>query len=152
MRMLLRAQVVKIRVRRAARQERTIMTESSMRWLRSAAAAIVHGARAAAAGTGGAVVALATVKTVVALATVAGGALVTPALAQQTYADHPVRFILPFPPGGGTDLIGRLVGQRLSEQLGQPIMAQNRPGAGSHVGIELAAKAKPHGYTIVLIA
>jgi tripartite-type tricarboxylate transporter receptor subunit TctC len=68
------------------------------------------------------------------------------------YPDRPIRVLLPFPPGGGTDLVGRLVGQRLSEQLGQPLVIENRPGAGSHVGIELAAKSKPDGYTIVLVA
>ena len=79
------------------------------------------------------------------------GGLASPAAAQ-AYPDRPVRFILPFPPGGGTDIIGRLVGQRLSDQLGQPLVVENRPGAGSHVGIEMASKAKPDGYTIVLVA
>ena len=90
---------------------------------------------------------------VVALAAAATlfAALAAPAAAQP-YPDRPIRFILPFPPGGGTDIVGRLVGQRLSEQLGQPLVVENRPGAGSHVGIELASKAKPDGYTIVLVA
>ena len=86
-----------------------------------------------------------------AVAFIVAGALGAPVQAQ-TYPDRPIRFILPFPPGGGTDIVGRLVGQRLSEQLGQPLVVENRPGAGSHVGIEIAAKAKPDGYTIVLVA
>jgi tripartite-type tricarboxylate transporter receptor subunit TctC len=70
----------------------------------------------------------------------------------QAYPDRPIRFILPFAPGGGTDIVGRIIGQKLSEQLGQPVVPENRPGAGSHVGIEAASKAKPDGYTIVLVA
>ena len=70
----------------------------------------------------------------------------------QGYPDRPIRFILPFAPGGGTDIVGRIIAQRLSEQLGQQVVPDNRPGAGSHLGIDLAAKAKPDGYTIVLVA
>lgn len=77
---------------------------------------------------------------------VAGGALA------QAYPGKPVRFILPFPPGGPTDILGRAIGQKLSEQLGQPVVADNRPGAGGNLGAELAAKAPPDGYTIVLCA
>ena len=70
----------------------------------------------------------------------------------QTYPDHPIRFILPFSPGGGTDIVGRIIAQKLSEVLGQPVVPENRPGAGSHLGIGQAAQAKPDGYTIVLVA
>ena len=79
------------------------------------------------------------------------GALVA-AVHAQAYPDRPIRFVLPFAPGGGTDIVGRIIGQKLSEQLGQPVVPDNRPGAGSHVGIEAASKAKPDGYTIVLVA
>jgi tripartite-type tricarboxylate transporter receptor subunit TctC len=69
-----------------------------------------------------------------------------------SYPDRPIRFILPFAPGGGTDIVGRIIAQKLSEQLGVPVVPENRPGAGSHVGIDIASKAKPDGYTIVLVA
>jgi tripartite-type tricarboxylate transporter receptor subunit TctC len=65
---------------------------------------------------------------------------------------RPVRFILPFPPGGGTDILGRLIAERLSASLGQPVVAENRGGAGGNVGAEAAAKSAPDGYTIVLVA
>ncbi len=68
----------------------------------------------------------------------------------QTYPVRPLRFILPFPPGGPTDLLGRAVGQKLSEQIGQPVVPENRGGAGGNLGLDLAAKAPPDGYTIVL--
>jgi tripartite-type tricarboxylate transporter receptor subunit TctC len=68
----------------------------------------------------------------------------------QTYPTKAVRLILPFPPGGPTDLLGRSVGQKLSEQIGQPVVAENRGGAGGNLGLELAAKSPPDGYTIVL--
>ncbi|MCC6531389.1 MAG: tripartite tricarboxylate transporter substrate binding protein [Burkholderiales bacterium] len=68
----------------------------------------------------------------------------------QTYPSKQVRFILPFPPGGPTDLLGRAVAQKLSEQMGQPVVADNRPGAGGNLGLELTAKSPPDGYTVVL--
>jgi tripartite-type tricarboxylate transporter receptor subunit TctC len=71
-------------------------------------------------------------------------------LGAQTYPSKPVRFILPFPPGGPTDILGRIIGQKLAERLGQPFVPENRPGSGGNIGIELAAQAKPDGYTIVL--
>lgn len=72
--------------------------------------------------------------------------------AETRYPVKPLRFILPFPPGGPTDILGRLIGQKLSDQLGQPVVADNRPGAGGNLGAELAAKSPPDGYTIVLSA
>lgn len=68
----------------------------------------------------------------------------------QAYPVKPIRLILPFPPGGPTDIAGRIVGQKLAEQLGQPVIPDNRPGATSNIGLELTAKAPPDGYTIVL--
>ena len=68
----------------------------------------------------------------------------------QTYPNKPIRLILPFQPGGTTDIIGRIIGQKYAERFGQPVVPENRPGAGSNLGIELAAKAKPDGYTMVL--
>jgi tripartite-type tricarboxylate transporter receptor subunit TctC len=68
----------------------------------------------------------------------------------QTYPTKPVRLILPFPPGGPTDILGRAVAQKVGEQMGQQVIADSRPGAGGNLGLELAAKAPPDGYTIVL--
>jgi tripartite-type tricarboxylate transporter receptor subunit TctC len=74
------------------------------------------------------------------------------ALAQEAYPSRPVKFILPFPPGGGTDILGRLIAEKLSGQLGQPVVTENRGGAGGNVGAEAAARSAPDGYTIVLVA
>ena len=72
------------------------------------------------------------------------------AVAQGAYPTKPIRLILPFPPGGPTDIAGRAIAQKLSEQIKQPVIADNRPGATSNLGLELAAKSPPDGYTIVL--
>src|SRR4029079_9779831 len=74
----------------------------------------------------------------------------TPVVYAQTYPTKTIRLILPFPPGGPTDIAGRAIAQKLSEQLGQPVIADNRPGATSNLGLELAAKSPPDGYTLVL--
>jgi tripartite-type tricarboxylate transporter receptor subunit TctC len=70
----------------------------------------------------------------------------------QDWPSRPVRLILPFPPGGGTDILGRLIAERLSASLGQPVVTENRGGAGGNVGAEAAARSTPDGYTIVLVA
>jgi tripartite-type tricarboxylate transporter receptor subunit TctC len=77
-----------------------------------------------------------------------------PAVAQpaEVWPARPVRFILPFPPGGGTDILGRLIAERLTANLGQPVVTENKGGAGGNVGAEAAAKSAPDGYTIVLVA
>ena len=72
--------------------------------------------------------------------------------AQEPWPARPVRMILPFPPGGGTDILGRLIAERLSASLGQPVVTENRGGAGGNVGAEAAARSAPDGYTIVLVA
>jgi tripartite-type tricarboxylate transporter receptor subunit TctC len=74
------------------------------------------------------------------------------AASAQTYPSKPIRMILAFPPGGPTDINARLFAQRLSEQLGQQVVVDNRPGAGQMIGIELAAKAPADGHTIVMTA
>jgi tripartite-type tricarboxylate transporter receptor subunit TctC len=74
----------------------------------------------------------------------------SPVVSAQAYPTKPIRLILPFPPGGPTDIAGRAIAQKLSEQLEQPVIADNRPGATSNLGLELAAKSPPDGYTIVL--
>lgn len=69
---------------------------------------------------------------------------------KQSYPSRPVRFIVPFPPGGGTDVVGRLLAQRFAGELGQPFVVDNRPGAGSTLGAAISAKAPADGYTIML--
>jgi tripartite-type tricarboxylate transporter receptor subunit TctC len=77
--------------------------------------------------------------------------LVVPAaIKAQAYPGKTMRLILPFPPSGGTDILGRGISQTLSAQIGQQVLADNRPGAGGNLGLELAAKAPPDGYTMVL--
>jgi tripartite-type tricarboxylate transporter receptor subunit TctC len=68
----------------------------------------------------------------------------------QTYPNKPIRLVMPFPPGGGADIVGRIIGQKLSERLGQPVVPDNRPGAGGNTGIDHVAKSKPDGYTLLL--
>ena len=79
-----------------------------------------------------------------------GCALAAGAAVAQPYPTKPVRLILPFPPGGPTDLLGRTIAQKLSEQLGHQVVPENRPGAGGNLGLEVAAKSPPDGYSIVL--
>ena len=69
----------------------------------------------------------------------------------QTYPTRPVRLIVGSAPGGGIDILARLMGQRLSERLGQPFIVENRPGAGGNIGAEAAVKALPEGYTLLLV-
>jgi tripartite-type tricarboxylate transporter receptor subunit TctC len=70
--------------------------------------------------------------------------------AAQTFPDHPIRIIVPQPPGGGFDLVARIVADRLPALLGQPVIVENRPGAGTVVGTDVASKAAPDGYTMLL--
>src|SRR5262245_44129281 len=69
----------------------------------------------------------------------------------QTYPNRPVRLVVPFGPGGGTDIVARLIGQWLSERLGQQFVIENRPGAGGNLGTEAVVRATPDGYTLALI-
>ncbi len=74
----------------------------------------------------------------------------SPSAFAQAYPTKPVRLILPFPPGGPSDILGRALAQKLTEQMGQQVIADNRPGAGGNLGLELTAKAPPDGYAMVL--
>lgn len=71
------------------------------------------------------------------------------ALAQQAYPNRPMRMVIPWPPGQATDLVGRVIAQRLSEILGHPVVADNRAGAGGQIGTDIVAKATPDGYTLL---
>jgi len=68
----------------------------------------------------------------------------------QTYPARPIRLVIPFPPGGSTDMMFRPISERLSERLGQPVVLDNRGGAGGTIGTDLVAKAKPDGYTLLV--
>ncbi len=82
----------------------------------------------------------------------AGSIAVAEPTAAQRYPTKPIRLILPFPAGGSTDLAARAIAQKLSEQMGQAVVVENRPGAGGNLGLELGAKALPDGYTITFTA
>ena len=86
------------------------------------------------------------------IACVAAGAALTPlaTLAQAAYPAKPIRLIVPFPPGGGTDILSRLVAQKLTESAKWTVVADNRAGAGGTIGITEAAKAAPTGYDLVM--
>lgn len=69
----------------------------------------------------------------------------------QEYPGKPIRFIVPFPPGGATDVFARIIGQKMSDTWGQQVLVDNRAGAGGNIGAELAAKSPPDGYTIIIV-
>ncbi len=77
-------------------------------------------------------------------------ALVAPAAVAQVYPAKPLRLVVPYPGGGGTDFFARTVGAQLAAQLGQPVVVENRPGAATIVGAEAVAKSAPDGYTLLL--
>src|SRR5712671_3439149 len=85
----------------------------------------------------------------------AAGAAALPALSRiaraQNYPTKPVRVIVPFAPGGSTDIVARLMGQRLSERRGQPFIIESRPGAGTNIGTEAVVRAPADGYTLLLV-
>ena len=86
----------------------------------------------------------------------AAGAAALPAVSRiawaQAYPSRPVRIIVPLAPGGGTDIVARLMGQWLSERLGQQFVIENRPGAGTNIGTEAVVRAPPDGYTLLLVS
>ena len=71
-------------------------------------------------------------------------------VAAQRYPDHPIRFVVGFSAGGNSDIVARLLGQKVSQYVGQPVIVDNRPGAASNIAAEIVAKAPPDGYTILL--
>ena len=78
--------------------------------------------------------------------------LISAGVAAQSYPDKPLRLIIPFPPGGSNDVVGRVIGAQLGERLGQPVVIDNRGGAGGTIGITAGAKAAPDGYTLLLVS
>jgi tripartite-type tricarboxylate transporter receptor subunit TctC len=77
--------------------------------------------------------------------------LVAPAEAHaQAYPSKPIRFVVPYPPGGPLDTVARLLGQKVSESVKQPVIVDNKPGAGGNIGADTVAKAPPDGYTILM--
>jgi tripartite-type tricarboxylate transporter receptor subunit TctC len=73
-----------------------------------------------------------------------------PQAATQSYPNKPITIVVPYPPGGPTDIVARLIGQKLGERVGQQVIIDNRPGAGGNVGAALVARAAPDGYTLLL--
>jgi tripartite-type tricarboxylate transporter receptor subunit TctC len=80
-----------------------------------------------------------------------GGAAMSLPAAAESFPTRPIRLIVPYPAGGGTDIVGRVLGQKLHESLGQPVVIDNRGGAGGTLGTAAAAKSAPDGYTLLLV-
>jgi tripartite-type tricarboxylate transporter receptor subunit TctC len=80
-----------------------------------------------------------------------GSLFALPAAAQSDYPSKPIRFIVPYPPGGTTDLLARLMSTWLSQHLGQQVVVENKPGGGNNIGTEMAVRSAPDGYTIFLV-
>lgn len=90
-------------------------------------------------------------KTVLGLAAMAVAVVAGANAAKAAFPDKPITLVVPFAPGGGSDILGRLVGQKMSEFLGQQVVVENKPGAAGTLGSDAVARAKPDGYTMLLI-
>jgi len=75
-----------------------------------------------------------------------------PAAQAQAYPSRPIRMIIPFPPGGSNDIVGRMIGAQLTGRIGQQVIADNRGGAGGSIGTEAAARSRPDGYTLLIVS
>ena len=84
------------------------------------------------------------------LSVLLSAAFIPSAALSQTYPAKPIRIIVPFAAGGAVDVVARAVGQRMSEQMGSPVIIENKPGASANLGAELVAKAAPDGYTVLM--
>lgn len=73
----------------------------------------------------------------------------TPAIAQERFPSQPIKIVVPYPPGGSTDVMARTLGDQLSREIGQPVVIDNRPGAATNIGAEVVVKSKPDGYTLL---
>ena len=92
-------------------------------------------------------------RTMAACAVISGVGIIAPAQAQSQkdiWPDRPLRLIVPFPPGGSTDTVARAIAEKLRDRLGQPVVVDNRGGAGGTIGSDIAAKAPPDGYTMLI--
>ncbi|MES1977885.1 MAG: tripartite tricarboxylate transporter substrate-binding protein, partial [Pseudomonadota bacterium] len=83
------------------------------------------------------------------VATLAGG--FAPGVQAQSYPAKPIRFIVPYPAGGGTDIVARLVAAKMTTSMGQPVVVDNKPGASTVIGTDMVAKAPADGYTFGLV-
>src|SRR3954465_13828945 len=86
-------------------------------------------------------------KTLVHVTAAAMAAVACSAAQAQAWPNKPIKYIVPFAAGGTTDILGRMIGAKLAEALGQPVVVENRPGAAGALGVELLAKSPPDGYT-----
>src|SRR5438309_405877 len=89
--------------------------------------------------------------TAIAAFVILGALFAQVASAAENFPNHPVRMIVPYAAGGGADIVGRVIAQKLSETWGQQVVVDNRAGAGGNIGTEIAARAPADGYTVLLI-
>src|SRR5258708_7373713 len=79
-------------------------------------------------------------------------AVLAPAAAAQTYPDHFIKLVVSFPPGGATDVLGRILGKKMADILGQPVVVENHAGAGGTIGTDFVSRQAPDGYTVMLVS